>query len=95
MLPFILITIDAAAYEENGGWYVYAKATNPTGTLTYVSTPKMIIVDVKNPKAIDFSTGKELVSNGKYWGRPAVHGEGTHRPSRFATIHPRVGPLNF
>ena len=66
VLPFILITIDAAAYEENGGWYVYAKATNPTGT-TYVSTPKMII-DVENPKAIDFSTGKELVSNGKYWG---------------------------
>ena len=66
VLPFILITIDAAAYEENGGWYVYAKATNPTGT-TYVSTPKMII-DIENPKAIDFSTGKELVSNGKYWG---------------------------
>ena len=66
VLPFILITIDAAEYEENGGWYVYAKATNPTGT-TYVSTPKMII-DVENPKAIDLSTGKELVSNGKYWG---------------------------
>ena len=66
VLPFILITIDAAEYKENGGWYVYAKATNPTGT-TYVSTPKMII-DVENPKAIDFSTGKELVSNGKYWG---------------------------
>ena len=66
VLSFILITIDAAAYEENGGWYVYAKATNPTGT-TYVSTPKMII-DVENPKAIDLSTGKELVSNGKYWG---------------------------
>ena len=29
VLPFILITIDAAAYEKNGGWYVYAKATNP------------------------------------------------------------------
>ena len=66
VLPFILITIDAAEYEENGGWYVYAKATNPTGT-TFVSTPNMII-DVGNPKAIDFSTGKELVSNGKYWG---------------------------
>ena len=66
VLPFILITIDAAAYEKNGGWYVYAKATNPTGT-TYVSTPN-IIIDVENPKAIDFSTGKELVSNGKYWG---------------------------
>ena len=66
VLPFILITIDAAAYEENGGWYVYAKATNPTGT-TFVSTPN-IIIDVENPKAIDFSTGKELVSNGKYWG---------------------------
>ena len=66
VLPFILITIDAAEYKENGGWYVYAKATNPTGT-TYVSTPKMII-DIENPKAIDFSTGKELVSNGKYWG---------------------------
>lgn len=66
MLPFILITIDAAAYEENGGWYVYAKATNPTGT-TYVSTPKMII-DVENPKAIDLSTGKELKSYGKYYG---------------------------
>ena len=66
VLPFILITIDAAAYEENGGWYVYAKATNPTGT-TYVSTPKMII-DVENPKAIDLSTGKELKSYGKYYG---------------------------
>ena len=66
VLPFILITIDAAAYEENGGWYVYAKATNPTGT-TYVSTPKMII-DVENPKAIDLSTGKELESYGKYYG---------------------------
>ena len=66
VLPFILITIDAAAYEENGGWYVYAKATNPTGT-TFVSTPN-IIIDVENPKAIDLSTGKELVSNGKYWG---------------------------
>ena len=66
VLPFILITIDAAAYEKNGGWYVYAKATNPTGT-TYVSTPKMII-DVENPKAIDLSTGKELESYGKYYG---------------------------
>ena len=66
VLPFILITIDAAAYEENGGWYVYAKATNPTGT-TYVSTPKMII-DVENPKAIDLSTGKELKNYGKYYG---------------------------
>ena len=66
VLPFILITIDAAAYEENGGWYVYAKATNPTGT-TYVSTPKMII-DVENPKAIDLSTGKELKSYDKYYG---------------------------
>lgn len=66
VLPFILITIDAAAYEKNGGWYVYAKATNPTGT-TYVSTPKMII-DVENPKAIDLSTGKELKSYGKYYG---------------------------
>ena len=66
VLPFILITIDAAAYEENGGWYVYAKATNPTGT-TYVSTPKMII-DVENPKAIDLSTGKDLKSYGKYYG---------------------------
>ena len=66
VLPFILITIDAAAYGENGGWYVYAKATNPTGT-TYVSTPKMII-DVENPKAIDLSTGKELKSYGKYYG---------------------------
>ena len=66
VLPFILITIDAAAYEENGSWYIYAKATNPTGT-TFVSTPNMII-DVGDPKAIDFSTGKELVSNRKYWG---------------------------
>ena len=66
VLPFILITIDNAEYEENGSWYIYAKATNPTGT-TFVSTPNMII-DVGNPKAIDFSTGKELVSNGKYWG---------------------------
>ena len=66
VLPFILITIDAAAYEENGGWYVYAKATNPTGT-TFVSTPNMII-DVGNPKAIDLATEKELVSSGKYWG---------------------------
>ena len=66
VLPFILITIDAAAYEENGGWYVYAKATNPTGT-TFVSTPN-IIIDVENPKAIDLSTGKELQNYGKYYG---------------------------
>ena len=66
VLPFILITIDAAAYEKNGGWYVYAKATNPTGT-TFVSTPNMII-DVENPKAIDLSTGKELENYGKYYG---------------------------
>ena len=66
VLPFILITIDAAEYEENGGWYVYAKATNPTGT-TFVSTPNMII-DVENPKAIDLSTGKELENYGKYYG---------------------------
>ena len=65
-LPFILITIDTAEYEKNGGWYIYAKATNPTGT-TFVSTPNMII-DVETPKAIDLSTGKELVSSGKYWG---------------------------
>ena len=64
--PFILITIDAAAYEKNGGWYVYAKATNPTGT-TFVSTPN-IIIDVENPKAIDLSTGKELENYGKYYG---------------------------
>ena len=66
VLPFILITIDAAAYEKNGGWYVYAKATNPTGT-TFVSTPN-IIIDVENPKAIDLSTGKELENYGKYYG---------------------------
>ena len=66
VLPFILITIDAAAYEKSGGWYVYAKATNPTGT-TFVSTPN-IIIDVENPKAIDLSTGKELKSYGKYYG---------------------------
>jgi len=66
VLPFILITIDAAAYEKNGGWYVYAKATNPTGT-TFVSTPN-IIIDVENPKAIDLSTGKELENYGRYYG---------------------------
>ena len=66
VLPFILITIDAAAYEKNGGWYVYAKATNPTGT-TFVSTPN-IIIDVENPKAIDLSAGKELENYGKYYG---------------------------
>lgn len=66
VLPFILITIDAEAYEKNGGWYVYAKATNPTGT-TFVSTPN-IIIDVENPKAIDLSTGKELENYGKYYG---------------------------
>ena len=66
VLPFILITIDAATYEKNGGWYVYAKATNPTGT-TFVSTPN-IIIDVENPKAIDLSTGKELENYGKYYG---------------------------
>ena len=66
VLPFILITIDAAAYEKNGGWYIYAKATNPTGT-TFVSTPN-IIIDVENPKAIDLSTGKELENYGKYYG---------------------------
>ena len=66
VLPFILITIDAAAYEENGGWYVYAKAENLKGT-TYVSTPKLI-ADVEKPKAINLSTGKELETDGEYWG---------------------------
>ena len=33
--------IDAAEYDANGSWYVYAKAENLKGT-TYVSTPKLI-----------------------------------------------------
>ena len=59
-------TIDIAEYDANGSWYVYAKAENLKGT-TYVSTPKLI-ADVEKPKAIDLSTGKELETDGEYWG---------------------------
>ena len=59
-------TIDIAEYDANGSWYVYAKAENLKGT-TYVSTPKLI-ADVEKPKAINLSTGKELETDGEYWG---------------------------
>ena len=59
-------TIDIAEYDANGSWYVYAKAENLKGT-TYVSTPKLI-ADVEKPKAIHLSTGKELETDGEYWG---------------------------
>ena len=58
--------IDAAEYDKNGSWYVYAKAENVKGT-TYVSTPNLI-ADAENPKAIDLSTGEELKSYGEYYG---------------------------
>ena len=58
--------IDAAEYDKNGSWYVYAKAENVKGT-TYVSTPNLI-ADAENPKAIDLSTGEELKSCGEYYG---------------------------
>jgi len=51
---------------QSGSWYVYAKAENLKGT-TYVSTPKLI-ADVEKPKAINLSTGKELETDGEYWG---------------------------
>ena len=59
-------TIDIEEYDANGSWYVYAKAENLKGT-TYVSTPKLI-ADVEKPKAINLSTGKELETDGEYWG---------------------------
>ena len=59
-------TIDIAEYDANGSWYVYAKAENLKGT-TYVSTPKLI-ADIEKPKAINLSTGKELETDGEYWG---------------------------
>ena len=59
-------TIDIAEYDANGSWYVYAKAESLKGT-TYVSTPKLI-ADVEKPKAINLSTGKELETDGEYWG---------------------------
>ena len=58
--------IDAAEYDANGSWYVYAKAKNVKGTV-YVSTPNLI-ADVEAPKAIDLSTGEELKSSGRYYG---------------------------
>ena len=58
--------IDAAEYDANGSWYVYAKAKNVKGT-AYVSTPNLI-ADVEAPKAIDLSTGEELKSSGRYYG---------------------------
>ena len=58
--------IDAAEYDKNGSWYVYAKAENVKGT-TYVSTPNLI-ADAENPKAIDLSTGEELKRYGEYYG---------------------------
>ena len=58
--------IDAAEYDANGSWYVYAKAKNVKGT-AYVSTPNLT-ADVEAPKAIDLSTGEELKSSGRYYG---------------------------
>ena len=58
--------IDAAEYDANGSWYVYAKAKNVKGT-SYVSTPNLI-ADAEAPKAIDLSTGEELKSSGRYYG---------------------------
>ena len=58
--------IDAAEYDANGSWYVYAKAENVKGT-AYVSTPNLT-ADVEAPKAIDLSTGEELKSSGRYYG---------------------------
>ena len=58
--------IDAAEYDANGSWYVYAKAENVKGT-SYVSTPNLI-ADAEAPKAIDLSTGEELKSSGRYYG---------------------------
>ncbi|MDD7302132.1 MAG: InlB B-repeat-containing protein [Eubacteriales bacterium] len=58
--------IDAAEYDKNASWYVYAKAENVKGT-TYVSTPNLI-ADAEDPKAIDLSTGEELKSYGEYYG---------------------------
>ena len=58
--------IDAAEYDANGSWYVYAKAKNVKGT-AYISTPNLT-ADVEAPKAIDLSTGEELKSSGRYYG---------------------------
>ena len=58
--------IDAAEYDKNASWYVYAKVENVKGT-TYVSTPNLI-ADAEDPKAIDLSTGEELKSYGEYYG---------------------------
>ena len=58
--------IDAAEYDANGSWYIYAKAKNVKGT-AYVSTPNLT-ADVEAPKAIDLSTGDELKSSGRYYG---------------------------
>ena len=58
--------IDAAEYDANGSWYVYAKAENVKGT-DYVSTPNLI-ADAEAPKAIDLSTGEELKNSGRYYG---------------------------
>ena len=58
--------IDAAEYDANGSWYIYAKAKNVKGT-AYVSTPNLT-ADVEAPKAIDLSTGEELKNSGRYYG---------------------------
>ena len=58
--------IDAAEYDANGSWYIYAKAKNVKGTV-YVSTPNLT-ADVEAPKAIDLSTGEELKNSGRYYG---------------------------
>ena len=67
IISFIGASITVEEYEKAGSWYIYAKAENAKGT-TYVSTPNLI-VDVDKPRAINISTGEELVErNGKYWG---------------------------
>ena len=75
--PEYIFNFIGPSFEDcHGEWYVYAKATNESGT-KYVSSPRLIL-DCKDPMAIVYPSGRELegkanssadrVEGTTYWG---------------------------
>ena len=76
-LPEYIFNFIGPSFEDyHGEWYVYAKATNESGT-KYVSSPRLIL-DCEDPMAIVYPSGRELegkanssadrVEGTTYWG---------------------------
>ena len=75
--PEYIFNFIGPSFEDcHGEWYVYAKATNESGT-KYVSSPRLIL-DCEDPMAIAYPSGRELkgkanssadrVEGTTYWG---------------------------